>query len=193
MFYCPQCYNVLDIEPSIDEKTTNSQKQTGGEDKYNILINKILNDNITYDDIKDISLDKLLKHQKYKSITSKQKKYIYNKIQDVLPKEKKKIIISKPKDITKNFSRLRCKVCQYRKSIPHGTLLYSETNTKKIDDDHKYNNMKHNAILPRTRQYLCPNKHCISHKDYDKREAIFYRDSNTYNIHNICTTCNTSF
>ena len=55
--------------------------------------------------------------------------------------------------------------------------------------------MKQNRLLlldntlPRTKDYICPNTKCESHKNINK-EAIFYRpDKNSYRLEYQCAAC----
>jgi hypothetical protein len=46
-----------------------------------------------------------------------------------------------------------------------------------------------NPILPRTKNYICQNKDCISHQDLDNKKAIIYRVKETFNTFYICCNC----
>ena len=44
-------------------------------------------------------------------------------------------------------------------------------------------------ILPRTHDYTCKNPNCISHKNIESKEAVFYKEKNTFKVIYICTVC----
>ena len=91
MFFCPKCNNILDIK-----KLLSDQHQKGGVDVFENIITSILNNKtIKYDDIKNISTQKLYKHPTYKKLKSHEKTKIYNTIQDLLPKKQKKRFLKK--------------------------------------------------------------------------------------------------
>jgi len=201
MFFCPNCDNAFDI--------TRSSIQAGGEmsestsasyadstDKYDVLIDKILKNNVSYDDIKTISLDELLKSGQYKKLSASNKEQIFNKTQDLLPKDKKKISNLKiDNDEQRNIAFFVCNNCGYTKKINDGTLILSRTSDNitqfyKTDD---YDDMVYSDIIPRTRNYVCPNKQCETHKNIGKREAIFFRMNNSFAIKYMCTFCKTLF
>ena len=44
-------------------------------------------------------------------------------------------------------------------------------------------------ILPRTHDYSCKNPNCITHKKTDVKEAIFYKEKDSFKIKYICCVC----
>ena len=51
-----------------------------------------------------------------------------------------------------------------------------------------------NPILPRTRDYICPNSDCNSNTQTDSnKEAVFYRNNKDYNLKYICCLCHTQW
>ena len=44
-------------------------------------------------------------------------------------------------------------------------------------------------LLPHTHDYTCKNPGCISHKDIKLKDAIFYKERNSYRVNYICTIC----
>ena len=56
----------------------------------------------------------------------------------------------------------------------------------------KYKNMIHDKTLPHTRDYVCKNKDCSSHKDPSKRDAVWFRPiATSYSTYYGCTACAT--
>jgi hypothetical protein len=146
--------------------------------------------------LQNISVTDLIKHDKYKKLKSKKKELVYNKIQDLLPLNKKKILLTKqhkPKET--NVAYYVCSTCGPIKRIEPKTLIYSRK-AEALSQNYStsnYTNMLYSDILSRTRRYKCPNDKCESHKDNKKREAVFFRKNNSYEIKYICTSCKTSF
>jgi hypothetical protein len=221
MFFCPNCNNIFDIsktqiqtggslletgsqnlEPeekklsTEDEKLTENTYQDGGDVHASIIKKIIDNTPLTKKEIDSISMSEILKHSMYKKLKSDVKELVYNKIQDLLPLKEKKIsgeMTDKIKDV--NISYFVCNNCGYSRKIEEGTLMFSltdDTITQSYMTEH-ISDMIHSNILPRTRKYICVNKRCKSHTDPTKREAVFFRIQNSYNIRYICTECKTSF
>lgn len=203
---CPNCNNIFDItkaaqqmggskDTTDSELATSSMSMSGGEIDYGELIKKIINnEEVNTELILKISMDELTKSINYKKLKPKQKELVYNKIQDMLPVDKKKLS-SEEQQESQEIAYFRCYNCGLMKKIEDGTRLFSRVSsdiaqgyaTSDISD------MIHSDIIPRTRKYICPNKKCASHTDLSKREAVFFRMNNKFDIKYICTACETSF
>ena len=215
MYFCPNCNNVFDITKgttqsggemvnnseifsSSMEETLIDQHLIGGEshDKYEKLISKILkNEKIDSDEIKKISVDDLIKSVSYKKLKNKQREEVYNKIQDLLPNEQKKLMKNEGANQPTEKAYFICNNCGNRQRIKEGTLIFSRVSN---DIAQSYSSsdvkdMKHSDILPFTRKYKCPNTKCYSHINPEKKEAIFFRMNNTFKIKHICQLCDTVF
>lgn len=190
MFYCPNCNNAFDITRSIENK------QIGGNasDELN-LIEKILAKKATVNDVNKIDIINFTKSAPYKSLVNADKEYVFNKIQELLPNDKKKLMEYKNNvDEQANNAYFICTNCGHARKIENGTLIFSRksdniTQSYNIGD---YSDLKHSNILPRTRNYICTNDQCESHKNTTKKEAIFFRVGG-YNIKHLCICCETIF
>ena len=91
----------------------------------------------------------------------------------------------------------KCTNCDYLEVIIEGTLILSRTqnsSSTEYSGIYKQNEMINDNTLPHTRNYICPNKSCVSNTDHEKRDAVWFKPSqNTYNIKMICTACNTTW
>ena len=188
MHTCPNCNNVFNI--------TKDGTQAGGNiDNDDELINKLLtNKHLTDKDLDNVSLDALLDSLSYKKLKHKQKESVYNKIQDLMPDDQKKIFAEKPRqNIEKEY--FICGNCGYRKVIESGTLIFTKISNDISQSYSPINvdNMKYSDILPKTRKYECPNDKCESHTNFQKRKAVFFRMNNTFKIKHICCACDTVF
>ena len=212
MFYCPNCNNTYDIartsakvggskenfgfssEPSMDDNLDNIL--TGGVNITN-LISKILKDEaVTPVDLEDLDINQVTKSIEYKKLKQDDKEKIYNKIQDMFPKEQKKITDTKQVDEDdENLAFFVCSNCGYSVKIDDGTRIFSRTSSD-ISQSYTtgdYSDMLYSNILPRTRKYTCPNKKCESHTKPEKRQAVFFRKNNSYEVVYICSACETTF
>jgi hypothetical protein len=200
MYFCPNCNNVFDITKGATQNggsKTNSLIGGANNEDFEKLISKLLkNEDVSENEIINISIDDLIKNQSYKKLKNKQREYIYNKIQDLLPNEKKNVAKEEIKHSEiQNKAYFICNNCGNRKPIDPGTLIFSKVSS---DVAQSYSSsdvldMKYSDILPRTRKYICPNSKCESHNNPDKREAIFFRMNNAFKIKHICQACNTVF
>jgi DNA-directed RNA polymerase subunit M/transcription elongation factor TFIIS len=200
MFFCPNCNNSFDITKletlngGADNNIQNSV-EGGAKNNYEDIIDAVIKGNDDINNLFDnISIDDFVNSNEYKKLKSNQKELVYNKIQDSLPKDKKKIseiMESKQNQINAYFI---CNNCGYLRKIENGTLVFSRVSTD-IAQSYATSDMKemiHSDILPRTRKYSCTNTKCISHTDPSKREAVFFRMNNTFKIKYICLACETT-
>jgi aspartate carbamoyltransferase regulatory subunit len=78
------------------------------------------------------------------------------------------------------------------KKITETTILY-QINME--DKDIKIKNLEENELLvknpllPHTHDYTCKNPSCITHKKNELKDAVFYKDKNSYKPNYICTIC----
>lgn len=193
MFFCPNCNNMYNITKD------NTIKNMSGGDKetnYSSQIKEILESN-DFDSIKQIvakvNVPLLLKSTEYKKLSTEDKGLLYNKIEDALPVEMKKILKTKvdSKDVT-NQVYFSCSNCLYSEKIRPGTKIYSKTSSNSTTNLNENIDIKlYSNVLPVTRKYVCPNKDCKSHKDISQKEALIYRTSGTFQTKYICKSCET--
>jgi len=208
MFFCQNCNNAFDIAKSTQSikvgdttaiNTPNIDQEGGfqiGSGKYTDLVNKTLNNSLTEKEVDGINLDDLIKSDDYKKLSKKEKQIVYNKVQDVLPRDKKKISkdsVDKLSD--KVLAVFICNNCGFTKEIEPQTKIFSRTsdNIAQSYTINDYKNMLHSKILPFTRKYNCPNSECKSHTDPKEKEANFFRLNNSYKVKYICRSCGTDF
>lgn len=89
----------------------------------------------------------------------------------------------------------KCTKCSFFKEIEPRSLILNRSNEKigtEFVDHNKYKDMIYDKTLPNTRNYICPNKSCISHKNHSERVAVWFRP-NMYNnsIKYVCRACRT--
>lgn len=95
--------------------------------------------------------------------------------------------IKKKDELVVQFS---CANCGHAEKIKPQTLLFSNIIDKSMDDmDEDISHYVYDNTLPRTRAYTCLNEKCISHKDPSKKEALFFRNKNSYKLTYMCVIC----
>lgn len=211
MFYCPNCNNIYDITkniPSIINQTGGQESETPetvstvtnttndlDKDNINIVIKNILSGKqINKSELKNITLDNLIKNTNYKRLQNKTKELVYNKISELLDN---KNISSKSDTLTNTNAYFICKNCNNYEPIKPNTLItrkiYNETNEVILEDSSKFKDMSNVKCIPLTRNYICPNNKCISQTNHSKRAAKFYRIPGSFKIRYICTGCDFSW
>lgn len=197
MFLCPNCRNIFDITNVNTELQQTGGNQNGGAPNvnYDEIITKILNKEFISDTIsKQLSLDDLTKKDSYNSLKSSSKEYVYNKVAELLHTYEESL---KNVEIKKSTTELQfiCNNCGTKEKIKENTLIFSKVSND-ISQSYVSPNllsMKHSDIIPVTKKYICPNATCESHKDFNKREAKFFRLNNSYRVKYICLACDEIF
>jgi hypothetical protein len=206
MFYCPNCDNTYDIARTsgqsggvpdfeFSSSETISEEQVGGINIGELIKKILIGTSISPFEIKKIDVKNLVRHIEYKKLTQTEKEIIFNTIQDLLPKDQKKLIKNKPVEQGENnLAFFVCSNCKYFVKIKEGTRIFSRTsnNVSQSYGTSDYSDMLNSKILPRTRKYICKNSKCITHKVPSKKEAVFFRKNNSFETIYICAVCGTS-
>lgn len=193
MYFCPNCNNIFDVTSNPHEEQAKT-KVGGRSNDYADVIDMILKEKeVTAENVKNLRLNTLVKEPKYKKLKAKEKELVYNKIQELLPEDKK--IIKEKDEHDSNKVYFICKNCGYLKPVEDGTLIFNRVSSEISEaytstDRASLEAMASSDILPRTRKYICDNSDCISHKDPSKREAVFFRMNNSYKVKYLCLACN---
>lgn len=218
MQFCPKCDNILDISKtavksniqSLDEttptmlsstastaSTPSASKITETEDILDLnkqvenLITKIQNsDNISNDDIKNITHDIFTNNKSYKDLSKHDKTTVLKSFTVLLTK------LSNNELSNTHVIYNICNNCFYNEPIKTKTLIINRTNINASSiinaDMDRFSNMRYDKTLPHTRQYVCKNKECTSHNNYTKRDAVWFRPyNNNYITYYVCVTCGT--
>jgi hypothetical protein len=185
MYFCPKCNYSFDIS-----KATAEDKEAPTEDTRKSLDNvesalKRLKAGKNLNDYKaDFSLEDLESNK------------IYIKLDDD-DKEKLKVLFGPAVSHSIGGGIMfKCNNCNFKKKINETIKLYqlnvdSIYSVYRSIDDNKLLFM--NPTYPRTRDYTCKNINCISHKDETKKEAVFFREKDSYLTNYICGVCYNSW
>ena len=175
------------------------RKQIGG--KINEALNNLFtkyenNEPLVDEDFKNIKGVYLIEDERFENMSGIEQKNMqtwikhYNKtFLSKTDKPEKSNDKSKKESIKSNAAFFICKYCKNSKPIEPGTLLYSKTfssDNQEEDDDYSY--AIHDQSLARTRNYICKNPKCETHKKPDIREAAITKKS-SYQVIYVCTVC----
>ena len=177
MYFCPKCNYSFDINKStgtvIDDETEKPQLK-----KINDILKVFESGESLSKYIIDLKIEDLEKNPKYKKLSDTDKEKFMNEL------------LYQSSNIGAQF---KCNNCGFSKEITETTLLYQldlNDKIKNIKTIEENELMCNNPILPRTHDYYCKNEACITLTDNTiKKEAVFFRDRDTYKVNYICTIC----
>jgi hypothetical protein len=173
MYFCPSCSYSFDIVKSSSSTTKDSR----------IEINKLAEALRFFEENEDMSKyvakfsrEETSKNKKYQKLDDKQKA-VFNQIFD---------------ELTSSGAEFRCNNCNNVQPIKNTVLLYNinmeekTTSTRTLEENEFICN---DPILPRTHDYTCKNPNCVTHKDTKRKEAVFFKEKNSFKVNYICTVC----
>ncbi len=171
MFLCPKCNYSYMI----------SKSKSLGDDKISITkvnqVFKILEENILAYRF-DFPIDKLKKSKKFAKLSKENQTKLLDNF-----KNKKKI------EINTMFS---CTNCSNMEPITTTVKLFEirkdKEATKRLED-FELEFYINDPTLPRTADYNCKNPDCVTHVDKKNKEAIFFRNKDSYQLNYTCTVC----
>ena len=175
---CPQCGYGTKFSKHI----TNDEIIETKDVSYTVLLQDIIKESPDklMELLKNVDVNKLLKSSDYKKIQKDKQAIIYEKIHNM-------------ENINIDFFYI-CKNnnCSFFSKIENGAYLYSKIfGEASTDIEHNFNANDYcmDNTLPRTKKYMCTNSKCITHKNPEKKEAVFKRLVNSLKIVYICTSC----
>jgi hypothetical protein len=175
MQFCNKCSYIFDIAESSDVSQKDNRKSISKiNDIFTLLEEKADLSNYKI----SIKKDELLKNKKYQKLDDNEKNIIDNLF----------------KEFKIYGCEFKCNNCNNNKQITETTLLFQlNTNNKKdhINSIEENKLITTNPLLPRTKDYTCKNNDCKTHKakSNKEKEAVFYRDKNSYKVNYICSIC----
>ena len=182
MHFCPNCSYLFDISKSsivIDKKISNIQSSDS--DTKTLTLNDVFKKIEVNEDLTKYTIaftkDELIKNKKYQKLTDENKQKLNTLFDENIY----------------SGAEFKCNNCNNTKQINETTLLY-EVNLDNTTNN-KIKNIKDNKLLckdpllPHTQDYVCKNPECATHKNTKLRDAVFYKEKNSYNINYICTLC----
>jgi len=177
MYFCPKCNYTFDISKS--NISDNSDTKT--------IIKK------SSDAIKLFESDSNFNFINYKAEFNKEDLDKNNKFKKLSENNKIKFdILFQSNNIT--GAQFKCNNCNFTKEITESVLLYQfeiENKIEKIKNLEDNELFCKNPILPRTQDYICKNISCTTNNNNIKikKEAVFFRDKESYKINYICCVC----
>lgn len=88
-----------------------------------------------------------------------------------------------------------CKTCGNTENVKPRTLVLSKKSHDVTKEYYgnviKPENIINIPTLPRTRDYICPNKSCPTHAHPETRDAVMSRIGNSFQMQYVCSVCST--
>ena len=175
MYFCPNCNYTLDISKSFGNE--NIKEKTSIKKPNDAIKLFESNENINFENYKaEFKFEELEKNSKFKKLSQENK-------------NKFNILFLINNIINAEF---KCNNCNFTKEITESIILYEYNVFDKIN---KIKNIEENELysknptLPRTRDYICKNISCPTITKKKNKEAVFFRDINSYKINYICCVC----
>ncbi len=202
--FCPQCENVYDITDNVKQALLQKGgvKDTDSESEDEIItsdiksiIHKILTGTIEKsDNIEYINENDILQHKEFNKLSSDEQATVIQKMKLYISPKEKVVYQSPTNNIDTSSAYFVCYNCKYYEKIIPTTMIYSRsinTTSEYINlNSHRYNGEE--DILPRDRNYTCPNEECPTHKDYRLKEKVTKRHKSSKIIHT-CRVCTKSW
>ena len=177
MFFCPKCNFSLDLSKNIPSEISGDIQLKTPKDLIDISLDDDLDGNLKL----LFSKKELFSSKEYKKLESEEKEIVDKKFQEIT-------------NISFNLAYFICNNCQFITKLDQGTKVYEVSVNSKFLENDIIENRLDDFTLPRTKDYICPNNKCDSHKNYVEKEAIFYRPfKNSYNLKYVCGQCMTSW
>lgn len=189
MKYCPKCDNIMDISRSAPKVSINvnptslsntTEKSVVNDDEHNTKIVNMFKNNIDISNEK-IDYDQLVKNKEFVNLKDKEKKELNKIVKGIEDESLSAFMI--------------CKNCSYYEKIINRTMVLNKMSTNstsgnELNDYSKYKYMRYDNTLPHTRDYVCKNKDCKTHKNPELKDAKWFRPNpKTYETFYVCTEC----
>lgn len=189
MFFCEKCRYLYNITKDV------KGKQVGG--KINEALTQIFkkyetNEPFNLRDFAKIDSKDLLEDERFENMTKKEQKKVITTIKAVdknfFGKEKQAEI-----KVGSNLAFFICKYCKFSKPIKPGTFIYSKNyGVSNLTETQDYTYAIYDYTLARTKNYICKNPECVTHKNDALKEAVLTKNSDDQIVF-ICVECGTNW
>ena len=190
MFFCEKCRYLFNVTKDV------KSKQIGGKinGALTVIFDKLANgEQVTEKDLKKVSGKDLLEDERFEAMNKKDQRKLISTIKAI---NKNFFAEEEPDEETKigsNVAYFICKSCKNYKPIKPGTLIYSKTyNTTNAAETEDYSFAIYDQTLPRTKNYICKNAKCETHKNDSLKEVVLTKNASDQLVY-ICTVCSTNW
>lgn len=189
MFFCKKCgYSNNYTKDTISKKSNETKKY---EEVTNIFEKYMGNEELTEEDIENIMPIQLLQDERYDRMNKKDQRKFMMAVKNVDKKFFADDSENDENDSEQNVAYFICKYCNFTDPIKPGTVIFSKQynlDSRISTEIEDYSHIIHSRILPRTKNYICKNIICDTHKNIDSREAVITKN-NADRVIYVCTVC----
>ena len=181
MFFCDKCKSSYNITRDV------KSKQIGGTvyNSLNELFRKFNeSEPIEKTDLENLKLLDIQNDERFDKMSKKTKTILLKILTSIDSSFKESEQIQETKT---NNAYFVCKSCNNYITIDEGTTVYSK-NYGIITDHIDYTLRIHDPTLMYTKNYICSNKDCNTHKNPNTKEAVLQKQ-NTGKVIYVCKTC----
>lgn len=190
MFFCGKCRNLFNVTKEI------KHKQMGGKvnDALTNLFQKIgSGQKLVEKDLRRLTRKDLTEDERFEDTTLKEKKKIISSIKSINKNFFDPDAADTDVKIGADTGYFICKYCKNYQKIKPGTLIYSKNyieSSQTETEDYTY--LMYDQTLVRTKNYICKNSQCDTHKNIQNKEAALTKNAEDQVVY-ICTVCNTNW
>jgi hypothetical protein len=183
--FCSVCDSLLNISISDNPNSAKNKDSDNLKEKspinMNDIIDKLFNDE-KYD-FSDVNLETISSSDEYMQLSKDKKTKLNKKIEQLQ---------SARYDNSSNVF-MHCRLCSESYKMKPITLISSKINERMQSSSYynsdRYKNNIYNRILPRTKNYVCPNDKCPGIKNEKLHEAVFDRIGDSMKVMYTCVGC----
>ena len=190
MFFCEKCRYLFNVTKDV------KSKQIGGKinEALTVIFDKFTNgEHIVDKDLKKIKGKDILEDQRFEDMNKKDQRKLISTIKAI---DKNFFIEEEPESeekIGSNIAFFICKFCKNYKPIKPGTIIYSKNyNSSNISESDDYTYAIYDQTLAHTKNYICKNSKCETHKNNNLKEAVLVKNATDQLVY-ICTQCSTNW
>jgi len=186
MFFCDKCGYIFNVTKDV------KSKQIGGKinKTLNIIFDKISKvEKLTEDDLVNVKGKDIIEDERFEMMNKRDQRKVISLVKAI----NKNFFVEDKEEgkVGSNVAYFICRSCKNYKQIEPGTLIYSKSyNTNRDNEMDDYTYVIHDSTLARTRNYICQNKKCSTHKSDTDKEAVLTKNSLDQVIY-VCTICST--
>ena len=159
MYFCPSCSYSFDIVKSSSSSSKDTRTPI---DKLAEALKKFENSEDLSKYVAKFNRDDTNKNKKYQKMTESEKAK-FNQVFE---------------ELTSAGAEFKCNNCNNIEPIKKTVLLYNlnleEKNKMRTLEENEF--ICQDPILPRTHDYICKNPNCITHKQTNKKESVFFKE-----------------
>ena len=188
MFFCDKCGYLFNITKDV------KSKQVGG--KINKALNVIFDkfksgEKLAEEDLTNVKGKDIMEDERFDIMNKRDQRKVVSTVKGI---DKNFFVVSeedKKKKLGSNIAYFICRFCKNYRKIEPGTLIHSKTfNSNITDEGDDYTYAIHDDTLARTRNYICKNTKCNTHKNSELKEAVLTKNSMDQIVY-VCTECST--